>query len=120
MKMQKHYSLAHTDKVIRLIRKLLKGRKEKGEIIISSWANGREQGYKLEFEPKFTNGHNWLMNPCLGIAQGRAGDSITVVPGHRKDFDGMHNHPSTEVWKKVQSFDSDFHAAAFCVDYLLS
>ena len=49
MKIEKHYSLTHSDKVLNLVKTILERIDHKDTISLESWSNGREQGYQLRF-----------------------------------------------------------------------
>ena len=50
MKVERHYSMLHSEKVLKIIRRLFKDVKPKdvGDyVLVDNWANGREQGFHL-------------------------------------------------------------------------
>jgi hypothetical protein len=113
MKIVKHYSLQHSDKVLKHVRKLLP--KVKGDITLQSWSNGREQGYHLS-QIILGNGSYNVFG--INFAQQRNSDFIVVIHGSAKDFDLQTNHPNDAAWNRRKEFSNYIDAAYFIVETL--
>jgi hypothetical protein len=120
MKMIKHYSLEHAEKVLKLVGKKLKtikgNPKEITEITVECWSNGREQGFHLVGPSLFEKSVQ-----CVNFAQQRKSDQIVVYYGNVLDFDISTHQPETDmVWKtQYEYFNDDTVAANFIVKKLL-
>lgn len=108
-----HYSLVHATKVLKLIRKKLKG--AKCDITVECWANCREQGFYLR-RNESSDSDTRL---ALVFAQQRNSDSIVVVYGTPMNFDITTNAPDEEVWEKNRkNIATDEEATKYIVDLL--
>jgi hypothetical protein len=117
MKIVKHYSIQHSDKVLNLVKTILKRIKHKEEITLQSWANGREQGYQLRFFNLLEGSFEIF---CVNFAQQRNSDLMLVIPGMHTEFDPQSNHPDDVAWNRRKEFSNDYDAAKFIVEKLLS
>jgi len=117
MKIVKHYSIQHSDKVLNLVKTILKRIKHKEEITLQSWANGREQGYQLRFFNLLEGSFEIF---CVNFAQQRNSDLMLVIPGMHTEFDPQNNHPNDDAWNRRKEFNNDYDAAKFIVEKLLS
>lgn len=114
---EKHYSLLHMDKVLKLARKFAKGVKMPFHLDV--WSNGREQGYYLVR----TEGAVVAMWPALVFAQQRNSEQTMVVFGTADQFDSTTHMPSEGLWeeegrRKHFDYKDDEGAAKFIVEYL--
>lgn len=116
---QKHYSIIHAEKVLKLIRPLAKGLKF--NMTLRNWSNGREQGFFLSRQEGAPE--EW---PALVWGQYRTSDSTVVVFGRVPDFDITTHQPSGALWggeekghMKFFPSDKDAEAAKFIMDYLI-
>ena len=116
---EKHYSILHAEKVLKLIRPLAKGLKF--NLSMALWSNGREQGFYL-CRDDFDGPGEW---PALVFAQYRTSDSIVVVFGKSTEFDITTHMPAEHLWggeekghMKFFPSDKDKEAAKFIVEYL--
>lgn len=117
--MRKHYSLAHADRVLSLLRKELKGVKSANDdhVSIEAWANCREQGYCIKVYSK-----EWDNNIAICFAQYRSSDSTVVVSGPAREFNNQTNQPSERVWEKNNrhfKVDEDKKAAEYIAGEIL-
>lgn len=113
MKAEKHYSLKHADKVLGIIRRLIKQIPSERDMVVQCWANGREQGYYLV-------ARNGKSDMGAVFAQQRNGDSILVIWGEVPCFDISTNTPNDAIWKdNKKCFYNDLDAAQFIVEKLL-
>lgn len=117
MKIEKHYSLKHSDKVLNLVKTILKRIKHKETITIQVWSNGREQGYHLRFFHLMEGSFETF---CVNFAQQRNSDLVLVVPGNHMEFDPQTNHPNDVAWNRRKEFNNDYSASKFIVEKLLS
>jgi len=106
--MQKHYSLVHSEKVLKALRKAMPKEISK-DVTVDCWSNGREQGFHLS-----RYSHSPEPNLELVFAQQRNSDMVLVVVGKSLDFDITTNQPSDEIWetgRKEYGHDEDavFH-----------
>lgn len=108
MPLETHYSLEHSNKVLKIVEKAL--RKTKQRITVEAWSNGREQGYYL-------SGHLAGGRGCC-FAQQRNSDSIVVVFGKTTEFDVTTNMPNDERWQKMVELYPDEIAAASIADWM--
>jgi hypothetical protein len=112
--MRWHYSLKHSNEILRLLRKEL-GRNGNG-VTIEAWANCREQGYCLKVWPMGLDADR-----ATGIcfAQERSGDSIVVVSGPIRSFNNQTNQPSDELCRNRRGFSDDGEAARYIAAQVL-
>lgn len=108
MPLETHYSLAHSNVVLKIVRSAL--RKTSQRIVVEAWSNGREQGYYL-------SGHISSSRGCC-FAQQRNSDTIVVVFGKTTEFDVTTNMPSDKLWQKMVELYPDEVAAAAIVDWM--
>jgi len=112
MKIKKHYSVIHSDKVLSLIKKRLSKVKSKtermNEVSVEQWSNGREQGYSL-----FVYG---TKGARINFAQQRNSDTMVVLCGSMANFDITTNQPNDDIWAKQKFFDTDEICAQYIVD----
>lgn len=117
MKLTKHYSLIHADKVLKLVKQDLP-KDVQSEIVVQAWSNGREQGYHLSHRIIGNRSYNVF---GINFAQQRNSDNIVVVHGSIKDFDIQTNHPSETIWENNRKEFSNYSdAAEFIIETLLS
>lgn len=116
MKLTKHYSLKHSDKVLKLVKQNLP-KDGQSEIVVQAWSNGREQGYHLSHRIIGNRSYNVF---GINFAQQRNSDSILVIYGSIKDFDIQTNHPYETIWKDRKEFSNDADAANFIIETLLA
>ena len=115
MRITKHYSLAHADKVLALVKHLVKDKATTtGDLIQEAWANCREQGYALT-----AYSTNIVCCPKLVFAQSRGSEQVVVVFGFIGEFDHQTNQPNELVWKSRKEFNDDCKAAEFIVKFLV-
>lgn len=107
--LRKHYSLAHADRVLKLLNRIARQIGGAGEV--RCWANGREQGYFVIAERPGDG--DLKPSACAVFAQTRNGDSVVVVTGAMHDFDLQSGSPSNQIWGENRAFfDDDEKAAA--------
>ena len=112
MKVERHYSMIHSEKVLKIIRRLAKRFKPKdvGDyMLLDNWSNGREQGFHISRDQK---------GVCF--AQQRNSDSILVICGTAMEFDISTNMPSDEAWNRHNPcFNDDEKAARHIVKFIV-
>lgn len=116
MKFEKHYSLVHAEKVLKLLRKKVqaaKGHKD-SYVALDNWSNGREQGFHVAYYEHGVTGARGAV-----FAQARSSDAVVVLMGDEKHFDITTNMPSDALWKTRRSMDSDSLAADVIAQWLL-
>ncbi len=109
MPLHRHYSLEHSDKVLKQIAKALA--KSKLQIVVDQWANGREQGYHLS-----VSGPDAQRDCCF--AQQRNSDTVVVVFGKPRQFDITTNMPDDEAWSRMVELYPDRNAVASIVAWM--
>ena len=109
MKIKKHYSVIHSDLVLKLIKKRLS--KGKGEIEVDQWSNGREQGYSL-----FVSTPSSLKCARINFAQQRNSDNMVVMCGDLINFDITTHQPNNDLWNKQHHYSNDEVCAQYIVD----
>ena len=112
--MQKHYSLVHSEKVLKAIRKAMPKSISK-DIHVDCWSNGREQGFHL-------SRYSHSLEPSLSLvfAQQRNSDMVLVVAGTSRDFDVTTNQPSDEIWETGRKeFNHDEEAVFHIIKHLV-
>lgn len=113
MRFEKHYSLLHSEKVLKLVRKNLKG--SDVNVTIRAWSNGREQGFNLSRNEPRPSGD-------LVFAQQRNSDAVLIVMGPSEEFDIQTHQPSEKLWEtpgaRLVIYDDDMAARAIA-DFLL-
>lgn len=122
MPLNTHYSLVHATKVLKLVRKKLKG--TPFDITVDCWSNGREQGYHLCRWATNRELREGLKDSCeiaLVFAQQRNSDAMLVIHGEPKKFDITTHMPDEELWNtqgNQRIIGSDEQAAAHIADLL--
>jgi hypothetical protein len=115
--MKFHYSLEHANKVLALVQKEVRGVKSVNgdHVRIEAWANGREQGYCIKAIAEADG-----TDVAICFAQARSSDSLVVIAGSDREFNGQTNQPSETVWEKNRRhFDDNKKAAEYIAQEIL-
>jgi hypothetical protein len=118
MKINKHYSIIHSEKVLTLVKRMVRKIKTKHDVVnrqlesgitIEHFSNCREQGYSLII---YKNATSTLR---INFAQQRNSDQIVVVFGPSEGFNISTNAPNEEIYAGNQCFGIDMDAVKYIV-----
>ena len=113
MSLEKHDSLVHAEKVLKIVQRMMKGMQV--DCVIEVWSGGREQGFHISRSTP---------DPTCGVsfAEHRGSDGIVVLTGPEIEFDITTNVPSNEIWSgekgTVTGYKTDTKAARAIADFL--